>query len=371
VQQDFWPTGTKTDFTLNAGMDPLLPYKDDLNILKGITFAGTGDHKTGQPFSTSGFPSDNAGPSIDQVIGAGLGQTPLVLCGQSKNENRRGFVSFDQTGAWVTPTRSPKSAYESVFGPITTGPVDPGPAPSGRDAELEARILDAAIADIDAVKTRVPESELTKLDDHLDALVQLKGKLSTDPLIVACDQDGSAFTSDDADYARRVELHTDLIAATIACDARRLFSFMLAPAGHDATSWGFLGVNGGDIHNDIAHSSDHAGDAMDKMRIVGMWEAEQLARLVALLKATPEGDGTAFDSTVILWTTECTHGNHGHQNIPNVLIGSAGGALRTGQFFDGAGMSWENVLITLSHAMGHPISSFGASGSGPISDLLV
>lgn len=368
VQSDFWPSGSQSSFTLGAGMEGLEPHKDDLTILKNITFSGTGDHKTGQPFSTSGFPSDNAGPSIDQEIAAGLNETPLVLCGQSKTSNRRGFISFDKSNAWVTPIRSPRSAYESVFGPITSGgTAEPA---AGRDAELEAKILDTAIADIDAVKKRLPERELVKMDDHLDALMQLRTTITDDPLVVECDQDGSKF-ADDADYAKRVELHSDLIAACMACDARRIFSYMLAPAGHDSTSWGFIDVSGGDIHNDIAHSSHNPGDAMDKMRKVGLWEVSQLVRLIELLKAIPEGDGTAFDNTVILWTTECTHGNHGHMNIPNVLIGSCGGALKTGQFmnFD-KNPGWNNVLLAVSQAMGHSISSFGNESSGPLSDLL-
>lgn len=372
VQEDFWPSGSETDFSLNAGMAPLSDHKNDLTILKNITFSGTGDHKTGQPFSTSGFPSDNAGPSIDQEIAAGLGETSLVVCGQSKNENRRGFISFDRSGAWVTPIRSPESAYESVFGAIS--PSDGGDgtpsAPSGRNADLERKILDTAIADIEAVRNRLPESELVKMDDHLDAVMQLRQNITDNRDVIECDDDGSQYLGD-ADYALRVRLHNDLIASSIACDARRIFSYMLAPAGHDSTSWGFIGVSGGDIHNDVAHSSHEPGSAMDKMRTVGLWEVEQLKYLIDSLKAIPEGDGSAFDNTVILWTTECTHGNHGHRNIPNVLIGSCGGALKTGRFFDYAdNPGWENVLITLSHAMGHEISDFGGNGSGPLGELL-
>lgn len=369
VQEDFWPSGSETGFSLGPGMAPLETHKQDLTILKNVTFSGTGDHKTGQPFSTSGFPSDNAGPSIDQEIADGLGETPLVVCGQSKNENRRGFISFDKGGSWVTPIRSPQSAYESVFGPIS-GSSGEEPTSSGSDAELERKILDTAIADIESVKSRLPESELIKMDDHLDALVQLRGNISDNPLIVECDQDGSAFVGD-ADYAARVRLHCDIIASSIACDARRIFSYMLAPAGHDSTSWGFIGVSGGDIHNDVAHSSHEAGSAMDKMRKVGLWEVEQLAYLIDSLKAIPEGDGTAFDNTVILWTTECTHGNHGHRNIPNVLVGSCGGTLKTGRFYDFEdNPGWENVLISLAHAMGHEIGEFGQNGSGPLSQLM-
>ncbi len=367
VQPRFWPTGDGSAFALSDTLSALAPHRDSLTFIKNVTFSGTGDHKTGQPFSTSGFTSDNAGVSIDQAIAQGTGQQSLVLCGQSKNENRRGFISFDKSGAWVTPIRSPKAAYEAVFGAAV--PVGQPSAP-GRDAELENKILDAAIHDIEQLKSRLPQSELVKMEDHLSAILELKGKIGADGATpVRCDSvDGSQFGAD-ANFETRVKLHIDLMAACIACDARRIFSFMLAPAGGDATSFDFLGVSGGDFHNDIAHGSPGDPVKEEKMHKVDLWHVDRLRYLIQQLKSIPEGDGTAFDNTVILWTTECSQGNHGHQNLPIVLAGNAGGALKSGQFLS-KGVKYENLLISLAHAMGHPLASFGLAGNGPLSEVL-
>ncbi len=368
VQPRFWPTGDGVNFSLTDTLKALTPHRDALTFVKNVTYSGTGDHKTGQPFSTSGFISDNAGVSIDQEIAQATKQQSLVLCGQSKNENRRGFISFDKSGAWVTPIRSPKSAYESVFGPI--GSVPGAPAAPGRDAELEAKLLDSVLADIDDVKKRLPQSELVKMDDHLSAILELKKSVGAPGAMpVKCDSvDGNAFAGD-PDYQTRVKLHLDLMAACIACDARRIFSFMAAPAGGDATSFGFLGVSGGDFHNDIAHGSPGDPAKEEMMHKVDLWHVSQLAYLIERLKSIPEAGGTAFDNTVILWTTECSQGNHGHQNIPVVLAGNAGGALKSGQLLS-AGVKYENLLISLGHALGHPLTSFGLAGSGPLSEVL-
>ena len=366
VQPRFWPTGEGSAFTLSATLEALAPHRDSLTFVRDVTYSGTGDHKTGQPFSTSGFITDNAGISIDQEIAQATGQQSLVLCGQSKNENRRGFISFDKSGAWVTPIRSPKVAYEAVFGPI--GGSAPSPAQSGRDAELEGKLLDTVVQDIEDLKKRLPQSELVKLEDHLSAMLELKKKVAGSALPVSCDGvDGSVFDGE-PDFETRVKLHLDLMAACIACDARRIFSFMLAPAGGDGTSFDFLGVSGGDFHNDIAHGSpgDPAKEA--QMHLVDLWHADRLAYLIQQLKSIPEAGGTAFDNTVILWTTECSAGNHGHKDIPIVLCGNAGGALRTGQVLSGA--KYEDVLISLAHALGHPIPSFGLAGSGPVAEML-
>jgi hypothetical protein len=368
VQPRFWPTGEGTGLSLSETLKALEPHRESLTFVKNVTYSGTGDHKTGQPFSTSGFVTDNAGISIDQEIANATAQQSLVLCGQSKNENRRGFISFDKTGAWVTPMRSPKAAYEAVFGPIGPGS-GPTPGPAGRDPELETKLLDTVVHDIEDLKPRLPASELVKLEDHLSAILELKKKVGGSAIMpVSCEGlDGTVFDGE-PDFQTRVKLHLDLMAACIACDARRIFSFMLAPAGGDATSFDFLGVSGGDFHNDIAHGSPGDAAKEEKMHLVDLWHVDRLAYLIQQLKSIPEGGGTAFDNTVILWTTECTAGNHGHTDIPVVLCGGAGGALKTGQVL--ASAKYENVLISLAHALGHPLTSFGLAGSGPISELL-
>lgn len=368
VQSRFWPTASAGGFTLSPTLQALEPHRDSLTFVKGVTFSGTGDHKTGQPFSTSGFTTDNAGVSIDQEIAQGTGQPSLVLCGQSKNENRRGFISFDKSGAWVTPIRSPRAAYEAVFGPIMSG-TPTMPAAPGRDAELSTRILDTVLADIEDIKPRLPAAELIKMEDHLAGILELKAKVGMNgqPPVHCEGLDGSSF-GEEPELEKRVQLHLDLMAACIACDTRRIFSFMLAPAGGDACNFGFLGVSGGDFHNDIAHGSPGDAAKEDLMQKVDVWHAGRLAYLIERLKSIPEAGGTAFDNTVILWTTECSQGNHGHLDVPVVLAGSAGGALKTGQLLGGA--KYENLLISLAHALGHPIGQFGLAGSGALPELL-
>ena len=60
VQPRFWPTGEGSGFTLSDTLKALEPHRDSLTFVRDVTFSGTGDHKTGQPFSTSGFITDNA-----------------------------------------------------------------------------------------------------------------------------------------------------------------------------------------------------------------------------------------------------------------------------------------------------------------------
>lgn len=383
VQSDFWPTGAGSNFTLNRIMQPLAAHQKDLTIVRGLVFSGTGDHKTGKPYSVTGFPNEDStaltgmGPSIDQEVGNALGLPPIVVCGESK-DNVRGYISYDMNKNVVTPEKSPKRAYESVFGALPVTPT-PGTAPSagGRDAELDNLILDTALSDVAALRSKLPASEQVKMDDQARALAQLKQKLMTPgmggaPPPIACNsKDPAAFATDPSEYESRVKLHADLIATAFACDVRRSASLMLSPVGHDNMGGG-LGKHvanvGGDIHNNIAHP-DPGGVRMSD---IGVFEATLLNYLVERLKSIPEGNGTVFDNTVILWTTECTHGNHGHTEIPVVLLGSGGGALKTGQYlqFD-KNPGYGNVLLAILHALGHKLPAFGDNGMAPLPELMV
>ncbi len=387
VAEKFWPTGTGTSFSMkDTSLAPLEPHKQDLILLKDVVFGGTGDHKTGQYFCTSGFPAEGH-ISIDQKIGQDLNSAPLVLAGKYWS-NRRGHMSFATDGSFVSPLESPKAAYESVFGPIkpnsTPSPTPPSstptPAPANaRDNELENRILDAAIADIERVKKRLPERELVKMEEHLDAVLTLQKRYEGEapvgggPAPVACDNDGSQFDIS-YDFQKRVRSHSELIATVFACDARRIVSFQTAPGGHDGLGLGSFGLTGpgGDMHQDVAHF--YLDDAAKKQAMIDVdaWHAARFADLIGMLKNTPEGDGSVFDNTIVLWTNECSTPNHGHAGIP-VLVASGLDKLRTGQVRTGVGReNYLKLLITLAQLMGDPIETFGESGgSGTYADILV
>ena len=91
------------------------------------------------------------------------------------------------------------------------------------------------------------------------------------------------------------------------------------------------------------------------------WYAEQLAYFLDLLRAVPEGDGTLLDNTVVLWCSELSRGNtHSHSDMPFLLAGRAGGAIRTGRHRVFDGVPHNNLLLGLCHAMGaDDLQSFG------------
>jgi hypothetical protein len=59
---------------------------------------------------------------------------------------------------------------------------------------------------------------------------------------------------------------------------------------------------------------------------------EQFARFIGKLKAIPEGDGTLLDNCMIVYGSGIGDGNrHNHDDLPILLVGKGGGAIKTGR----------------------------------------
>jgi len=61
---------------------------------------------------------------------------------------------------------------------------------------------------------------------------------------------------------------------------------------------------------------------------------QQLAYIAGKLDKIQEGDRTALDNTMLLYLSSMLHGNHDCSQLPVVLVGRAGGKLKTGRTLD-------------------------------------
>src|SRR5262249_4132306 len=78
-------------------------------------------------------------------------------------------------------------------------------------------------------------------------------------------------------------------------------------------------------HNDIAHGYRPDDDATQRhLSILQNYYAQQVADFIDRLKAIPEGNGSVYDNTIILWANEFGDpARHLHSNVPFVLAGGA------------------------------------------------
>jgi hypothetical protein len=102
---------------------------------------------------------------------------------------------------------------------------------------------------------------------------------------------------------------------------------------------------------------------------------EQHAYLLQRMSEVQEGGGTLLDHTLILSIHDFgDSASHNFRNLFTMLIGDAGGYLRTGRFlsFGTAGKAHNNVLVTVANALGVDVRTFGEAAlcdGGPMPEL--
>jgi hypothetical protein len=395
ISGNFWPSGTETDFQLSPILQPLAAHKDDLLIIGGVdmlsSLSGPGDaHQkgTGQCLTATelldgDFAGDGGasagwagGISVDQEIANHVGQnTPfasLELGVAVQGASVKSRISYRAAGQPLPPENSPYAAYQRLFGDSLGDPL----AIERRTARRHA-VLDA-VADQHAVlRDRLGAEDREKLHNHLLGIEAIRTRLdkSVVEFAGACqplDQGDPIDVDLVANMPIVGQLQMDLLATALACDLTRVATLMWSnSAANHVLS--FVDPEIVEGHHSLAHKGDEDLVKIEQNTKINTWYAQQLASLIDRLKAMPEGDGTVFDNTVILWTNEQTKGNnHDRGDMPYVLAGSAGGHFKTGRFlwFDGD-VGHNRLLVSLLQSMGIDTDAFGNPdyGTGPLTGL--
>jgi Protein of unknown function (DUF1552) len=395
VHSAFTPTGTETDFTLGTILQPLAPFQDRLLVLSGIDQEssyhgpGSGDpHMPGMAHLLTGTEMTDTGPgeydkagggiSVDQFIAEQLAApTKFASLGfgvQARQyaSNPWNSLSYAGPGQPVDPEDDPLAAYERIFGDLA--------GDQGELAVLRAKrhsVLDAVKGDLDELRGMLGAADRQRLEQHADAIRQVEQIIDTtsdlggncvlpgapDPI------QGSLYANDLAPQLMRAQI--ELLVMSLACDLTRVATLQWREALGGDSTFVFLGHT--ETHHDISHKGD--GDAVGRQQMIEIntWFAEQLAYMLGLMDAVAEQAGTLLDNTVVLWGNELARGNaHDRRDMPFVLAGSAGGRLSTGRWLQYAGARHNDLLISLCHALGVNVSSFGnpAYCSGPLLGLV-
>jgi hypothetical protein len=386
------PTGSETSFTLSPILSPLAPHQGDLVIVQGLLQQGGGGdgHQNGisgmltgtplnpGPFAGVGAPPAGwaTGPSVDQRIAEALAvPTPFrslelgVQVGAADDWGRMIYRAANQP---LPPTDDPVAVYNTVFTDLHTDPTV-----LARQRARHKSILDAVGAEYTRIGGLLGSADKQRLDAHLTAVREIETRLTTnlvesnpacaDPAVPSV----SAQSNDSFPTVGGIQM--DLLTMALACDLTRVASMQWSRSVSQVRfTW--LGIPDG--HHDLSHRSDSDTDAVTKLTQINTWYAQQMAGLIARLKATPDaGGGTLFDNTLVLWCNELAKGNtHSRQDAPYVLAGNGGGPLVTGRYlsYEGQGLAHNNLLLSILNAMDIPDTTFGQAGwcTGPLSGFV-
>jgi len=401
VRNQFFPssTGALTTASLQAeskAVSVLADHAANLLIVDGINYPGrlsNCGHAQGLVQSLTGAPVDGGGPSskatgisADMLISQELnpsGVDPLTLYGGSKFYVAE-RISFSGPGNARSAERNPYNVYRSLVGLVGNGGdgmTDPDEV-EGTANELVLRensVNDLVRDDLEGLLARsdLSAADRQRLDAHLTAVREVEKGMDQAGQTI-CDEAGLDLSAIEALQNAQfqangmiedwVKLHSELVAWAFACNANRVATLQWGD-GTDGTvydvpsnsrKWNFHHVSHR-MQDDVDSGTDATAEAA---------HAEIDALRMGTYKHTLDQFAARglFDKAAVVWTNHVSDGpSHSFSNIPYVIGGNAGGALKQGEYVTGDGASNAALLTTLVRAAG----ATGSLGDGGTLDVIL
>ncbi len=402
-------TGGETGFSMPDGLAALQPWRDRCVFFRGLSMGPTdsGSHPGGAKkllTAADGGYNESIDQHLSRSVGAGMPWRHLYLGAMANADNASGdkHIVYPVSGTSMAPEDDPARAFAALFGQAASG--GGGSGSSGGDdtgaaptvAGTRGSVLDAALSDLSRLQGRLGSVEKTKLDMHLESLRELEARLQgssggggggggsawsasceTPDLDLSGVSAGSLY--DPQYFGDIVRAQTELMVLAMECGLTKVGTIQCA---HHTSELVMSRIPGTDFYDpgyDMrSHQASHYGSRHDENSREFMaylnqrrWWAGRLAYLMALLDSRPEGGGTMLDHTLIVLCTEVCDGNtHMHDDMPFILAGGAGGAMRGGRLLDVGYKRHGDLWVSVAQAMGEDLWRFGDSSSGPIPGLM-
>ncbi len=316
---------------------------------------------------------------MDQIVASSVGQATRFPSLELGMEDARqagdcdsGYsCAYTNNLAWrsetqpLPPILDPRAMFERLFG------VDAGLEPAERDRRnrLRRSILDFVAEDTKKLQGQVGPTDRRKLDEYLSSIRDIERQLERAAKDNTRVDPGMAQPYGmPADFAEHFKLVTDMLTVALQADQTRVFSFLVTREG---TSRSYREIGIADGHHPLTHHMNKP-ELMEKVSQINTYHVKQVAAWVEKLKSIKEADGSSLlDNSMIVYGAGLTDGNrHNHEDLPTILLGRAGGAIKPGfrrEYRLETPMS--NLFLTMMDIMGvKGVENFGDS-SGRLNGL--
>jgi hypothetical protein len=353
LNNEFAPKATGP-LELTQILQPLADFKDRMLLLSGLdnqqaaglNFEVAGDHPractawlTGSHARMTSGADLKAGISVDQIaaqefgkytqlasLEVGLESSDVVGACESSYS-----CAYYNTIAWRNETtplpmeNRPRVLFERLFGAF--GTTDPKTRMILR--EEDRSILDAVNADVKRLRGKLGGPDRGKIDQYTEAVrdverrIQLAEKQSTDREIPVLAPGGAPGV-----FSEYYKLMTDLMVLAWQTDMTRVTTFQI---GHEMSARAYPEIGFGDSHHSVTH---HHGDPekIAKTTQINTFHTKMMAYYLDRLRATPDGDGSLLDHSMVLYGAALSDANlHLYSDLPLLLVAGGVNGIKGGQ----------------------------------------
>jgi hypothetical protein len=331
---DRWaPPQTGAGFEMSPILQPLEPLRQHLTVVSGLR------NKPGETPEPHGYiemtwltcvkPWEHGangpdfGVSADQLAARHIGQDTRLPSLELTTALGGARV------AWRTATQSlpqegnPRAVFQKLFGQ--------GDTDKERAAILSetGSILDRVKGQAARLQASLGVQDRVVVSDYLDSVREIERRVQ-----MASHQDMSRLDIPDApvgtpnDLTEHFKLMFDLMALAFQADITRVFTFMMARDLHNRT-YPQIGVD--EPHHGLSHHQNKA-DKIARFARINAYHVSLFGKFLDKLKATPDGDGSVLDHSVILYGSGMGNANvHSHIALPYLVAGTGAGTIQGGR----------------------------------------
>jgi hypothetical protein len=367
--REWWAKGEGASMELGQVLAPLNDYRERLLFIQGLYNAEalkgnihssqTGNLLSGAPLASGG--EIQSGTSVDQFLAERYGRStkvPSLVLGCEKSNpsvHKNYSMLYSSHISWSSPTTpTPLELYPSLaFDRLFKDEVSRG----------DRSVLDAVMADAEDLRRGISATDQRKLDEYLDSVRDVEKRIeragqqgelqgwrpTLDKPNVPRPPDG--IPQNIADHMR---LMIDVLVLGFQTDTTRISTLKLNN-DHSSLRFPNLGIDYM-IHHLLSHS-----DTEDWLK-VNQFFVEQVAYLARKLDAIQEGPRTALDNSMLLFCSSMMSGSHDATQLPVIMLGGAGGKLKTGRVLDYREQPERQMCrlyLSIMNKMGVELDQFG------------
>jgi hypothetical protein len=380
------PAGDTSLAELSPTLQSLRPVIDHVTVISNLELknAYPGTHATSNAAFLSAAKAKwtestdyHLGTTVDQIAAKQIGTQTLLpslelsmdllqTVGQCDN----GYACVYQNNlSWSSPTTPlpaeahPRIVFERLFGE--------GGSAAERRAALKKRasLLDWVREDITRLQNQLGPEDRTRVGQYLDTVREVERRIQkaeTDAAHQAL-PDLDRPVGVPAAYADHARLMFDLQVLAMQADVTRVMTFQLARETSNRT-YPEIGVP--DPHHPLTHHGNDP-DKIARMAKINAFHVSLFSYYLEKLKATPEGNGTLLDHSLVLYGSGMGNPNiHDHVNLPIIVAGGGAGRVKGGRQIKYAEPTpLANLHLTLLERVGVKMDAF-ADSKGKVDELL-
>ena len=377
IMEQWIPDAVGSGFAFKPILAPIEPFKEQVVVVTNLTRSHPGSQVGDHAVSAAGFltgvwPKRTeaedvlAHTTVDQIVAQQIGQETPFPSLEVATEDFTGYVGacspgfncvYLNTVSWSSPSTplpmdiNPRVVFERMFGQ--------GGSPAQRAARIrdDRSMLDSITAEARQLQRGLGTRDRQRVTEYLDNLREIERRI----------QQAEAHNSTDVNldvpigvpdaFEDHVGLMYDLLAVAYQADITRVFTFMLTRELSQRT-YQNIGVT--EQHHTVSHHGNDPQKIAQNVK-VNTYHMRLFAKFLEKLKATPDGDGSLLDHSLIFYGGGMGNPN-GHASDPLPVVAVGGGVGKGHRHIELKKQTpVGNLWLAVSNHFGSTIETFGDS----------